>query len=93
MSFAATIVSLSQPLYTVAEKNMSLTGAITLSNETSQGVIVEVTLNDGSANDYGSANDDRLANGNNAYYTNIKINVHYTSCSWDRLCQLDFTII
>ena len=51
MCFVAAIVSLSQPLYIVAESTIiSLAGVITLSNETSQNVTVEVTLSDGSAN-------------------------------------------
>ena len=43
-------VSLSQSQYSIAESNNSLTGTITLSSRTSKDVIVEVTINDGSAN-------------------------------------------
>ena len=43
-------MSLSQSQYSVAESNDSLSVTITLSSETSEDVIVEVTLSDGSAN-------------------------------------------
>ena len=43
------MVSLSQSQYSVAENDASLTGSITLSSGTSEDVIVEVTLSDGSA--------------------------------------------
>ena len=43
-------MSLSQSQYSVVESNNSLTGAITLSCRTSEDVIVEITISDGSAN-------------------------------------------
>ena len=43
-------MSLSQSQYSVVESNNSFTGTITLSNRTSEDVIVEVTISDGSAN-------------------------------------------
>ena len=43
-------VSLGQSQYSVVENNNSLTGTITLSSRTSEDVIVEVTISDGSAN-------------------------------------------
>ena len=43
-------VSLSQSQYSVVESNNSLIGTITLSSRTSEDVIVEVTISDGSAN-------------------------------------------
>ena len=43
-------VSLSQSQYSVVESDNSLTGSITLSSRTSEDVIVEVTISDGSAN-------------------------------------------
>ena len=43
-------VSLSQSQYSVVESNNSITGTITLSSRTSEDVIVEVTISDGSAN-------------------------------------------
>ena len=43
-------MSLSQSQCSVVESNNSLTGAITLSSRTSEDVIVEVTISDGSAN-------------------------------------------
>ena len=43
-------MSLSQSQYSVVESSNSLTGTITLSSRTSEDVIVEVTISDGSAN-------------------------------------------
>ena len=43
-------MSLNQSQYSVVESNNSLTGNITLSSRTSEDVIVEVTISDGSAN-------------------------------------------
>ena len=43
-------MSLSLSQYSVVESNNSLTGTITLSNKTSEDVIEEVTISDGSAN-------------------------------------------
>ena len=43
-------MSLNQSQYVVVESNNSLTGTITLSNETSEDVIVEVTISNGLAN-------------------------------------------
>ena len=43
-------VSLNQSQYSVVESNNLLTGTITLSSRTSEDVIVEVTISDGSAN-------------------------------------------
>ena len=43
-------MSLSQLQYSVAENSNSLIGTITLSSRTSEDVIVEVTISDGSAN-------------------------------------------
>ena len=43
-------MSLSQSQYSVVESNDSLTGTITLNNRTSEDVIVEVIISDGSAN-------------------------------------------
>ena len=43
-------MSLSQSQYLVVESNNSLTGTITLSGRTSEDIIVEVTISDGSAN-------------------------------------------
>ena len=43
-------MSLSQSQYSVVESNISLTGTITLNSTTSEDVIVEVTISDGSAN-------------------------------------------
>ena len=43
-------MSLSQSQYSVVESNNSLTGSIILSIGTSEDVIVEVTISDGSAN-------------------------------------------
>ena len=45
-----TVASLSQSQYLVVESNNSLTGTITLSSRTSEDVIVEITISDGSAN-------------------------------------------
>ena len=45
-----TMVSLSQSQYSVAESDSSLTVGITLSSRTSEDVMVEVTISDGSAN-------------------------------------------
>ena len=44
------MVSLSQSQYSVAESDISLTVSITLSSRTSEDVMVEVTISDGSAN-------------------------------------------
>ena len=44
------MVSLSQSQYSVAESDSSLTVGITLSSRTSEDVMVEVTISDGSAN-------------------------------------------
>ena len=49
-SLIGTEASLSQSQYSVVESNNSLTGTITLSSRTSEDVIVEVTISDGSAN-------------------------------------------
>ena len=46
---AEAVVSFSQSQYFAAESNTSMAGFITLSNETSKDVVVEVTLSDGSA--------------------------------------------
>ena len=43
-------MSLSQSQYSVVESNNSLTGTITLNDRTSEDVIVEVIISDGSAN-------------------------------------------
>ena len=43
-------MSLSESQYSVAESNNLLTGTITLSSRTSEDVIVEITISDGSAN-------------------------------------------
>ena len=43
-------MSLSESQYSVVESNNSLTGTITLSSRTSEDVIVDVTISDGSAN-------------------------------------------
>ena len=43
-------VSLNQSQYSVLESDNSLTGTITLSSRTSEDVIVEVTISNGSAN-------------------------------------------
>ena len=43
-------MSLSQSRHSVEESDNSLTGTITLSNRTSEDVILEVTISDGSAN-------------------------------------------
>ena len=43
-------MSLSQSHHSVEESDNSLTGTITLSNRTSEDVILEVTISDGSAN-------------------------------------------
>ena len=42
-------MSLSQPQYSVAESDTSLNVTITLSSATSEDVMVEITLSDGSA--------------------------------------------
>ena len=44
------IASLSQSQYSVLERDNSVTGNITLSSRTSEDVIVEVTISNGSAN-------------------------------------------
>ena len=44
-----TTVSLSQPQYSIAESDTSLSVTITLRSATSEDVMVEVTLSDGSA--------------------------------------------
>ena len=44
------MVSLSQSQYSVAESDSSLTVGITLSSRTSEDVMVEITISDGSAN-------------------------------------------
>ena len=44
------MVSLAQSQYSVAESDASLTVVITLSSRTSEDVMVEVTISDGSAN-------------------------------------------
>ena len=43
-------MSLSQSHYSVVESDSPLTGTVTLSSRTSEDVIVEVTISDGSAN-------------------------------------------
>ena len=43
-------MSLSQSQYSVVESNNSFTGTVTLSSRTSEDVIVEITISDGSAN-------------------------------------------
>ena len=43
-------MSLSQSHHSVEESDNSLAGTITLSNKTSEDVILEVTISDGSAN-------------------------------------------
>ena len=43
-------MSLSQSEYSVAEGDTSLTVTVTMSNKTSEDVMVEVTISDGSAN-------------------------------------------
>ena len=43
-------MSLSQSQYSVVESNNSFTGIITLSSTASEDVIVQVTINNGSAN-------------------------------------------
>ena len=49
-SLIGATVSLNQSQYSVVESDNSLTGSITLSSRTSEDVIVEVTISDGSAN-------------------------------------------